>query len=205
MLFFIYQRHKLIKLLKHDNTMLDYGKQDAERTLTDLKELSTYESMTELPLTAHVKVNKLCDHLTELTQKHCNKGVTTIFQTDFPDDFEIITNYIALEKVISRLLRCSYKFMQQGLIVLKCVDSSDNIKFCVSYTNLTLNNKQADYKTEKLAEQDSMNNFMSMNISICQTICRLILGNIWMEKDRKNGTRFYFEIPKQPITDNKKP
>ena len=51
LLFFLYQRHKILKMVKLDNTRLIYGKKDAERALEDLNELSFYESKTELPLT----------------------------------------------------------------------------------------------------------------------------------------------------------
>lgn len=198
LLFFIYKGQKFIRLLKHNNLMLDYGKQDAERILKDLKELSSYESMSELPLTMPVKVNKLCDCLTELTQKHCKKGVTTIFQTDVSDDFEVKTNSEALEKVLSRLLRCSFTYTQQGLIILKCTESSDNVKFCISYTSVGNSlHTLADAKTTD-GEEDESYNIISMNISICQAICRLIHGNIWEDKSHAHGICFYLEIPKQP-------
>ena len=97
LLFIAYQRHKIIRLLKNEKRMLVYGKKDMERSLKDLHELSFYESKADMPLNIPVNINRLCNHLTNVIQKNCHQGVTTIFQSEFPDDFEILTNPDASE------------------------------------------------------------------------------------------------------------
>jgi hypothetical protein len=92
LLFFIIKGRRLIKLLRHDNMMLKYEKTDAERAIEDLNELSFYESKSELSLTDTVKINKLCNRLTNKVQKLCHKGVSAAFLTELPEDFEISTN-----------------------------------------------------------------------------------------------------------------
>ena len=189
LLFFLYQRHKILKMVKRDNTRLIYGKKDAERALEDLNELSFYESKTELPLTNSVKINKLCDHLTNNIQTHCYKGVTTIFQTDFADDFEIRTNSQALEKLLVHLLNDAARFTEKGMIWLKCADLGEYVRFSITDTSNTD------------AEEDN-GRFTDMNINICQSISRLLHGRIWRDTEYTNGIRFIFEIPTNSITDN---
>ena len=183
LLFIIYQRRKIIRLLKHDNTMLDYGKKGAERALKELNELSFYESKADLSLTTPVRVNKLCDHLANIAQNNCNKGVTTVFQTDFDDDFEIKSNPEALEKLLTLLLNDSSRFTQEGIIRLKSADKGTSVMFSVTDTSV---------------ERDDTVRFVSMNFNICQSISRLLHGHIWRDKEYAGGTRFYFEVPKEP-------
>ena len=189
LLFFIYQRHKILKMVKRDNTRLIYGKKDAERALEDLNELSFYESKTELPLTNSVKINKLCNHLANNIQAHCYKGVTTIFQTDFDDDFEIRTNSQALEKLLVHLLNDAARFTEKGMIWLKCADLGEYVRFSITDTSNTD------------AEEDN-GRFTDMNINICQSISRLLHGRIRRDTEYTNGIRFIFEIPTNSITDN---
>lgn len=159
------------------------------KALEDLNELSFYESKTELPLTNSVKINKLCNHLTNNIQTHCHKGVTTIFQTDFADDFEIRTNSQALEKLLVHLLNDAARFTEKGMIWLKCADLGEYVRFSITDTSNTD------------AEEDN-GRFTDMNINICQSISRLLHGRIWRDTEYTNGIRFIFEIPTNSITDN---
>jgi len=187
LLFLIYQRHKIVRMLKHDNRMLSYGKKDAERALEDLNELSFYESKDELPLTYEIKVNKLCNHLTNIIQNHCYKGVTAIFQTELDDDYEITTNNQALEKLLTHLLNDSARFTNKGFIRLSCLEAGENVRFAITDTSLGIDNTP---------KQDDNVRFSSLNINICQSICRLLHGRIWRDTDYTTGIRFIFEIPK---------
>jgi hypothetical protein len=198
LLFIIYQRHRIIKLLKQDNTMLDYSKQGAERALKDLNELSFYESTTELPLTKQVKVNKLCDHLANVTQNHSSKGVVAVFQTDLTDDFEIKTNPEALEKLLSHLLDCSARFAREGVIRLRCEEIGEFIRFSISDTSQIFNDKPKEGFSNLFSNQEEMNRFIGTNFNICQSISRLLYGRFWRDKAYTNGTRFVFEIPAEP-------
>lgn len=198
LLFFIYKGRRIIKGLKHDNMMLDYGKKDAERAIHDLNELSFYESKTELPLTSVVNPNKLCNHLTTVTQEHCHKGVTAVFSSDLPDDMEITTNADALEKLLTHLLNYSARFTNSGNITLACADDGDNVKFSVTDTSSGLGNKPKEHFVGMFAEQNNTVRYVGMNFNICQSITRLLHGRIWHDIGYTNGTRFCFEIPKKP-------
>lgn len=194
LLFFIYKRRRIIKVLQHHNTMLDYGRKGAERALKEINELSFYESKANLPLDMPVKVNKLCDYLADITQDHCNRGVSTVFQTDFADDFEITTNAQALEKLLMHLLNSSSTYTVKGIILLRCAQSGDMIMFSVTDTSKVLDDAKSQ-ASAVFAEQEDTTRNISMNFNICQSISRLLHGRIWHDTTYSEGTRFFFEIP----------
>lgn len=198
LLFIIYKRHKIVRMLKRDNSMLAYGKKGAERTLNELNELSFYESKTELPLTKPVKINILCDHLANVTQHHCNQGVTTVFQSEFSDDFEIMTNLEALEKLMTLLLNDSSYFTAKGMICLKCAEAGDNIRISITDVDMEHQKKSENNLTGFFTEEDDNVRYSSMKFNTCQSICRLLHGRIWHDTEFTDGTRFIFEIPKKP-------
>ena len=161
----------------------------------DLNELSFYESKTDLPLNIPVKLNKLCDHLANITQNHCDRRVTAVFQTDFPDEFEVTTNSDALEKLLSHLLNSSARFTRRGTILLRCAKTGELVRFCITDTSKVLSEKANGNLSEMFVEEDDTTRYISMNFNICQSICRLLHGRIWRDSLYTDGTRFYFEIP----------
>lgn len=196
LLYIIYKRHKIVMLLKRDKTMLEYGKKGAERSLKELNQLSFYESKNELPLML-VNINKLCDHLTEVTQHHCRKRVTAVFLTDFPDDFKIKSNADALQKLLLLLLNDSAIFTIKGMVILKCEDAGDFVRFSVTDTGGELGDKSKTQFSDVFSEGSNAERYVGMNFNICQSIARLLHGRIWRDVEYTDGTRFVFEVPKE--------
>ena len=196
LIFFAYQRHKIVRMLKRDYRQLNYGKKSMERTLKDLHELSFYESKTNLPLNKPVKINRLCNHLTNIIQKNCHKGVTTVFQTEFPDDFEILTNPEALEKLLMHLLNNSSRFTEKGIIWLKCSDTVKFVRISITDTSPGLDDQTEEDSNDSTAQHSII------NLNICQSISRLLHGHIWRDAEYTGGIRYIFDIQKT-TTDNK--
>jgi len=194
LLFIAYQRYKFIRKLKRDNEILRYGKEDAETTLKKLNELSLYENVMELPLDMPVSINKLCNQLASVTQKHCHIGAITVFQTEFPDDFKLLTNSGALENLLMYLLNNTSRFTGDGIILLKCLDMEKCIRFSITGTRREHDN-QTD---EDIYDSTAQDSFDSLNI--CQSISRLLHGRVWHDEEYSDGIRYIFEIQKS-ITD----
>jgi len=198
LLFIIYQRHKIIKLLRQDNSLLEFEKDGAERSLENLNLLSFYESKTSLPLTTTVKVNQLCDRLATLTQKYCQSGVITVFQTDLSDTYEIKTNFKALEKLLTLLLNDSARFTRNGMIKLICTESGGFVSFSITDTGLAIGEKAKRQFSGLFDEEDNNERNVGMNFNVCQSISRLLHGRIWHDMRYTKGTRFFFVIPQEP-------
>ena len=197
MLFFIWRSRKLIKSLSEDKMQLVYERKDAERALTDLNELSFFESHKELPLTTQFCPNAVCNRLADYTQAHCHKSVAILFQTDLTDDFELTTNADALKKLLIHLLNYSARFTKDGTIKLSCADAGETVLFAVTDTSAGLGGgKNQGQIVGMFAERDNKIRYVGMNFNICQSITRLLHGRIWHDMEYTNGTRFCFEIPK---------
>lgn len=198
LLFIIYQRRKIIKLLQQDKSVLEFEKSGAERSIENLNLLSFYESKTSLLLTTSVRVNNLCDHLADLTQRHCQAGVITVFQTDLPDSYEVKTNFKALEKLLTLLLNDSTRFTRKGMIRLKCTEENGYVTFCITDSGLALGEKAKRQFGGLFDEEDDNERNVSTNFNVCQSISRLLHGRFWHDVAYTKGTQFYFVIPKDP-------
>ena len=198
LLFFIWKSRKIISTLRADNMQLVYERKDAERALTDLNELSFFESKTELPLTLAFNPNEVCDRIATSTQARCHKGVVVLFQTEMADDFEFKTNADALKQLLIHLLDYSARFTQKGTVKLSCADAGKNIRFVVTDTSAGLGGDSKNHIIGMFSEHDNKIRYVGMNFNICQSITRLLHGRIWHDTEYANGTQFCFELPKEP-------
>lgn len=198
LLIFLWKGRQVIKLLRHDNMMLNYDKNDAERALEELNELSFYESKADLPLTTTVKVSELCNRLAAATQQNCRKGVTMVSKADLPETLEIKTNQEALEKLLNHLLNYAVRYTHNGSITLDCIEVGENIRFSVSDTSAGIGNKPKRHVIGMFSESGHSIRYVGMNFNICQSITRLLKGRIWHDTAYTEGTCFRFEIPKDP-------
>ncbi|MBO4905649.1 MAG: hypothetical protein J5486_01265 [Bacteroidaceae bacterium] len=196
--FFTLRARRLVQKLRQDNMFLTDERKDAERTLTDLNELSFFESKKELSLTSPVRLNDMCNRLAGATQSLCHKGVTIMFMTDFPDSFEMKSESDALKKLLTHLLHYSARFTHKGFIKLVCTDAGENILFSVMDTSSSLSKKPTKTIIGMSSEQNDKIRYVGMNFNICQSITRLLMGRIWYDAEYTNGTRFYCELPKDP-------
>jgi hypothetical protein len=195
LLMLIWKGGRLISSLKKSNKMLVYQKKDSERALTELNELSYYESKADVPLTWPLIPNEMCNHIADNIQEQCHRGVAVVFQTQLPDDFEIKTNPDALMKLLSHLLGYSARFTEKGTIRLACVEDGENIQFSVTDTSAGLGGKPTGRIVGMFSEQHDKIRYVGMNFNICQSITRLLHGRIWHDTEYVDGTRFFVEIP----------
>ena len=145
-----------------------------------------------------MSLNKLCNRVADATQVHCYQGVYVMFQTAFPDDFEIQTEPEALRKLLGHLLNYSARFTYKGHIKLLCQEDGDNVLLSVTDTSAGLGNKPAANVIGMFSEKGNKVRYVGMNFNICQSITRLLHGRIWHDTEYKGGTRFCVEIPKMP-------
>lgn len=198
LLVLLYRHNKTIKHLQVNNKQLIFENEDAAKALEDLAELSYYDMKSELPLTDVVQPNRLGRSLTAIAQRRCQKGVTMIYQTELPDDFEIMTNYSALKKMLENVLDNAARFNHQGMVTLSCTEDGDNIRFAVSDTTPNIANKFKIRFVSMFTEEDNKLHYVGMTHRICQSIARLLKGRTWFDKEYQKGVRKFIEIPKNP-------
>lgn len=198
LLIFIYKRHKTLKLLKDDKQQLIFDNKDAAKALEDLAELSYFENQPELPLTSYVQPNKMCGSLASNVQRRCHKGLTVLYMTELPDEYEIRTNPEALKKMLTHLLDNAVRFCPKGTIKLSCSEKEGNVRFSISDTNPDSENKMQQRFIGMFKNQNNKLRYVGMTYKICESIVRVLKGRMWFDKEYTKGTCLCFEIPQNP-------
>nr|WP_203558757.1 HAMP domain-containing sensor histidine kinase [Bacteroides sp. 51] len=143
----------------------------------------------------HCDAIVLCRNVVEMVQKIKQTRAEILFDTDL-EELILYTDDARLQQVLINLLINATKFTPSGSITLKLsLQSKSMALFTVTDTGcgIPLENQQKIFKRfEKLDEQDKGT---GLGLSICQLIIKHIGGDIWIDPEYTEGSRFCFTHP----------
>jgi signal transduction histidine kinase len=166
------------------------------RIIDELAELSLYESKKSLPINYTISPNHLCRHMVDAIRPLCKEGVRAFFETELPDDLAVATNYEAIKALLQHLLENAVKFTDQGVITLACSEYGDTILTSVTDTGMGIPPEQRDHVFDTFRELGDNVKLRGLGLSICKAIVKLLGGEIWLDTEYHEGSRFVFRLPK---------
>ena len=166
------------------------------RIIDELAELSLYESKKSLPINYTISPNHLCRHMVDAIRPLCKEGVRAFFETELPDDLAVATNYEAIKALLQHLLENAVKFTDQGVITLACSEYGDTILTSVTDTGMGIPPEQRDHVFDTFRELGDNVKLRGLGLSICKAIVKLLGGEIWLDTEYHEGSRFVFSLPK---------
>ena len=166
--------------------------------------LSHYQCLEELDMEDSILVNAFCQaRMTVIPLQ--SKQLKLIFDSQLPDDFEMLTNMKAMERLLDYLLDNAGKFTQQGSITLSLRRTNAN-RLIISITD-TGPGIPLDAQTtvfDMFTDTDDAVKATGMGLCTCRNICRLMDGTIGIDKDYTDGCRIVVDIPIRQKNENVK-
>lgn len=99
---------------------------DSSKTITklidEMAELSLYETKKTLPLNYTISPNHLCRHMVDSLRPLCKEGVRMYFETELPDNYQVMTNMEALEALLKHLIENAIQYTDHGIITVACTE-----------------------------------------------------------------------------------
>lgn len=166
------------------------------RIIDELAELSLYESKKSLPINYTISPNHLCRHMVDTIRPLCKEGVRAFFESELPDDLAVATNYEAIKALLQHLLDNAVKFTDQGVITVACSEYGDMVRISVTDTGRGVPPEQTEHVFDTFRELGDNVKLRGLGLAICKAIVKLLGGEIWLDTDYHEGTRFVFSIPK---------
>jgi signal transduction histidine kinase len=184
------EREELSKMIK-----------DSSKTITklidEMAELSFYESKKSLPMNYTLSPNHLCRHMVDSYRPRCKKGVRMYFETDLPDNYEVLTNYEAIEVLLKHLIENAIQYTDEGVITVACTEYEDKVRTSVTDTGKGIPLGRYEHVFDTFREMGDNQKLQGIGLSICQAIVKQLGGKIWLDVKYVNGSRFIFELPKK--------
>lgn len=165
------------------------------KLINDVIDLSSLEfGKLQFCIAQHDAVS-ICRNVIDTVNKVKQTQAELTFTTEL-EEMPIETDDSRLQQVLINLLINATKFTPQGSIVLKLEkETDDTVLFTVTDTGCGIpKDKQANIfqRFEKLNENAQGSGF---GLSICQLIIEHIGGQIWIDSEYAEGSRFCFTHP----------
>lgn len=166
------------------------------KLINDVIDLSSLEfGKLQFCIAQHDAVVSICRNVIDTVNKVKQTQAELTFTTEL-EEMPIETDDSRLQQVLINLLINATKFTPQGSIVLKLEkETDDTVLFTVTDTGCGIpKDKQANIfqRFEKLNENAQGS---GLGLSICQLIIEHIGGQIWIDSEYAEGSRFCFTHP----------
>ena len=172
-------------------------------TLNDLMEISRLDA-------GQISVNKnIIDINTELKELYnffkeeaVKKELKFEIYTDLPNDACFIeTDKSKFLAILRNLLKNAFKYTRSGQVKFGYTSEKNEIKFYVKDTGIGIHPEKQKSIFERFVQADlediKVHEGTGLGLSISKAYIELMGGNIWLNSNINEGSKFYFTIPHQ--------
>ena len=190
---------KDMELQPEEREQLSQHIKDSSKHITklidELAELSLYESKKSLPVNYTISPNHLCRHMVDTMRPRCKQGVRIFFESELSDNYAVATNHEAIEALLRHLLENAVQYTDKGVITVACSEYGDKVRVSVTDTGHGIPSEQQEHVFDTFRELGDNVKLRGLGLPICKAIVKLLGGEIWLDTDYLEGSRFIFELP----------
>lgn len=164
--------------------------------IDDVLDLADNEHGNYRTIMEEVKVNDVCRSAMQMAEIRKPFPVNMYMTTDVDDDYTIQSDGKRVQQVLINFLTNSCKHTAKGEIEVQ-VSTTDNpgrITLAVRDTGEGIPEDQADDVFQRYKKANAMVQGSGLGLNICSIIAEKLNARIGLDKEYKNGARFFFVI-----------
>jgi osomolarity two-component system sensor histidine kinase NIK1 len=155
-------------------------------------------TMEQIPFSMRLAVFSV---LKTLCVKASQNKLDLIFDIDPTIPDQLIGDPLRLRQVITNLIGNAVKFTTKGSVALSCrtkgyVEGAVELEFCVADTGIGIKQDKLDVIFDTFAQADGSTTRKyggtGLGLTISKRLVNLMSGNLWVESEYGQGSRFYF-------------
>jgi osomolarity two-component system sensor histidine kinase NIK1 len=175
-------------------------------------------TMEQIPFSMRLAVFSV---LKTLCVKASQNKLDLIFDIDPTIPDQLIGDPLRLRQVITNLIGNAVKFTTKGAVALSCrvksyVDNAVELEFCVADTGIGIRQDKLDVIFDTFAQADGSTTRKyggtGLGLTISKRLVNLMSGNLWVESEYGQGSKFYFttlaemiSVPREQIIERLSP
>ena len=129
-----------------------------------------------------------------IPQRIKNAGSTVVFEVNQIQMIHLRTNEIYAVRALSQLLENAAKFTHEGSITLSMTYTSDKVRFIVEDTGIGIPADQTEHIFDEFYQLDPFAEGTGIGLTVARSIAQRMGGNLWLDTDYKEGSRFILEL-----------
>ena len=190
--------------LLSDNERADMAKRITHSThsivriVDEILDISSKESIHYIDKTDMVGCNELARKMIKAYETK-ETGLDVRLDTHLKDSCEILMNRHEVEKILHHLLDNAFKFTKQGSITLKTYTDKLDGMVCFSVTDTGCGIKEGDEEKifEHFYKSDAYIEGVGLGLSLARRVARQLGGDVVLDTEYKDGSRFILKLPKE--------
>lgn len=136
----------------------------------------------------------ICRNVIDTVDKIKQTAASVVFQTSL-EKLELYTDEARLQQLLINLLINATKFTTEGSITLSLEKQENMAIFSVTDTGCGIAPEKQSKIFNRFEKLDENAQGSGLGLSICQLIVEHFGGDIWIDPEYKNGSRFIFTHP----------
>ena len=164
-----------------------------------VNELAQDESKEHYEMLDDVDLNQLCDDVINRCELLNTKRLQLNFHTALPAGKTIRSNYRAIDKIVSQLMKNAIKFTHKGSITLDTELSPDGnlVRLVITDTGIGIAEEHQERIFDRFYKVDSFTQGIGIGLTMSRKIAQLLDGSLTFDKSYQDGARFVLTLPVQ--------
>jgi light-regulated signal transduction histidine kinase (bacteriophytochrome) len=192
------------KLDEDANTYLNFIVSNAQLMNSIISDLLEFNSLEHNKQLAQTDLNKLMKHIQFNLKDVLTTNNVTVEVDDLPEIWTYQSSTLQLfQNLIDNAIKHRSEASPHIVINSKRMTSNDGWEFSIKDNGMGLDEKYKDKVFSPFQRINTQNNSgTGMGLAICKKVVRLHGGEIWYEKNKDEGTTFFFTLPQMKVGEN---
>jgi signal transduction histidine kinase len=117
-----------------------------------------------------------------------------VFEVSQIQMIHLRTNKSHAVRALAQLLENAVKFTREGSITLNMTYTEEKVCFIVEDTGIGIPTDQTEHIFEEFIQLDPFTEGTGIGLTIARSVAQRMGGNLWLDTDYKEGSRFVLEL-----------
>lgn len=186
---------------EHYAELINQSSDQLTSIISDIIQISTIAAGQSKIRKSKTNINSICKQVySRFEDAARKKSLSLSYTTEMRDDESwVISDEDKLSQTLSNLVGNALKFTKRGEVSFGYQMDTDKVVFFVKDTGIGVDPETHDVIFERFrqVENSSTRSFggLGLGLAICKSNVELLGGQIWVESNIGEGSRFFFSIP----------
>lgn len=165
--------------------------------ISDVLDISYLESGKQQFNYKKCEIISFCRNIVLATNQNKKKDIELQFQP-FSPTYELYTDPLRLQQIITNLLNNALKFTPEGghiRLAIEKDEKNERLLFSVTDTGCGIPEDKHNDVFERFEKLNIFAQGTGLGLPICRMVIQCLKGEIWIDKNYKKGSRFVFSHP----------
>ncbi len=180
-------RKEIVGAIENNNRLL-------LRLVSDILDFSSIEAGIMNIIPTEINVNQLLEHVVDIQMPYVPANVQMIVA---PHEGNVLihSDKDRIQQMLTQFVSNATKFTRQGFIRIGYTVCTPNIEFWVQDSGIGMSTEQAKLAFDRFVKFNDFSQGTGLGLSICKSIIDVMGGQIGVDSEPGQGSRFWFRVP----------